>query len=983
MGLTQVSKLQKHKYIKVFTLLMAVLLIGVTLIALPKAQAATYNYGEALQKAIYFYECQISGPKPSWSRVEWRGDSGMKDGVPGGWYDAGDHVKFGLPMAYSASMLGWAMYEYGDAFKNSGQETSLKNNLKFVLDYFVKCDQGTSLVYQVGDGVTDHSWWGPVECIEKRMTRPSFAGNGSCVAGQTAAALAIGYLVLGDTTYLTHAKSLFNLADSVRSDAGYTAANNYYTSWSGFWDELMWSAAWLYLATGDSAYLAKAESYIPNLKKEVNTTEYEYKWAQCWDDSHVGAFLLLARITGNPEYQRFLQLHLDYWTIGYNGGKIKYTPSGLAWLDSWGSLRYATTQAFVAFVYSDFLTDATLKQRYQNFAINQVNYALGSNARNGSYEIGFGSNAPKHPHHRTAHGSWSNSQQIPPNHRHILYGALVGGPDSSDGYTDDISNYTTNEVACDYNAGFVGALAKMYNLYGGTPASGFPARETRDDEFYMEALGSSSSSSTDTRINAVNHSGWPARMIKNLSYNYFVNLSEVFDAGYSVSNVKVETFYQEIPVTVSPLTQWGGTVYYVKVSFADGTDVWPGGDMEHSRELQLRFTAPVWDATNDYSALGLTGTSTKTRNITMYDNNVLIWGSEPSVPDRTPTATPRSTATPVLTTPTIGQTPTPVVATPTPITTDTPVVTTPTPVRTATPARTATPRRTVTPSRTATPIRTATPTPTGSPAIRRIRVSTNPAANITSTTAVLGGTITIVQQGQQLGDDSMHWYYSPSLESVQNRTAPTVAKSLFIYSGSDSITVSELTPNTMYYFQAYSYGSYGEILSFTTLPDGSTPTPVTPTPIPPDGLKVQFYNQSTAATSNQIYLNVKLINNGSSALALSNVKLRYYYTINGAQTQNFYCDYSPVGSSNVNGNFVTMATAKTGADTYVEIGFGSGAGSLAAGGNTTIQARIAKSDWTNYTQTDDYSFNSSATTFVDWAKVTGYVSGALVWGTEP
>jgi hypothetical protein len=155
-----------------------------------------------------------------------------------------------------------------------------------------------------------------------------------------------------------------------------------------------------------------------------------------------------------------------------------------------------------------------------------------------------------------------------------------------------------------------------------------------------------------------------------------------------------------------------------------------------------------------------------------------------------------------------------------------------------------------------------------------------------------------------------------------------------------------------------------------------------PTPVP-GGIKIQFYNQSTAATSNQIYLNIKLINNGSSALALSNLKLRYYYTINGAQTQNFYCDYSPVGAGNVNGSFATMATAKTGADTYVEIGFGSGAGSLAAGGNTTIQARIAKSDWTNYTQTDDYSFNSSATTFVDWTKVTGYVSGALQWGIEP
>jgi aryl-phospho-beta-D-glucosidase BglC (GH1 family) len=180
----------------------------------------------------------------------------------------------------------------------------------------------------------------------------------------------------------------------------------------------------------------------------------------------------------------------------------------------------------------------------------------------------------------------------------------------------------------------------------------------------------------------------------------------------------------------------------------------------------------------------------------------------------------------------------------------------------------------------------------------------------------------------------------------------------------------------------------------TATPGTRTPTPVpvrtptpgaaTPTPPPTTGsIKVQFYNQSTAATSNQVYVNFKLVNTGSSALTLSNVKIRYYYTVDGAKTQTFYPDYVSIGSSNVTGSFVTMSAAKTGADTYLEVGFSSGAGTLAGGGSVTIQGRFAKNDWTNYTQTNDYSFNSSATTFVDWTKVTGYVSGTLQWGTEP
>lgn len=132
-----------------------------------------------------------------------------------------------------------------------------------------------------------------------------------------------------------------------------------------------------------------------------------------------------------------------------------------------------------------------------------------------------------------------------------------------------------------------------------------------------------------------------------------------------------------------------------------------------------------------------------------------------------------------------------------------------------------------------------------------------------------------------------------------------------------------------------------------------------------------------------ITLNFKVINTSGSPIPLANIKLRYYYTVNGTQTQNFYCDYSPVGSANITGSFVSMFQPRPGADTYLEVGFTSSAGSLAAGGSAIIMARTAKTDWTIYNQTDDYSYNPSATTYVDWPKVTGYVSGVLQWGIEP
>ena len=140
----------------------------------------TFNYGEALQKAIMFYEFQRSGKLPDTIRNNWRADSCLDDGkdvgldLTGGWFDAGDHVKFNLPMAYTAAMLAWAVYEQKEAFVKSGQLGYILDEIKWATDYFIKCHPEPDVYYyQVGDGDADHMWWGPAEVIHMRMKRPS------------------------------------------------------------------------------------------------------------------------------------------------------------------------------------------------------------------------------------------------------------------------------------------------------------------------------------------------------------------------------------------------------------------------------------------------------------------------------------------------------------------------------------------------------------------------------------------------------------------------------------------------------------------------------------------------------------------------------------------------------------------------------------------------------------------------------------------
>ena len=148
-------------------------------------------------------------------------------------------------------------------------------------------------------------------------------------------------------------------------------------------------------------------------------------------------------------------------------------------------------------------------------------------------------------------------------------------------------------------------------------------------------------------------------------------------------------------------------------------------------------------------------------------------------------------------------------------------------------------------------------------------------------------------------------------------------------------------------------------------------------------LNIQPYNANTQDESNSIMPRFRIGNTGNTGIPLSEIKIRYYYTIDGEKEQNFWCDWSSIGSNNVTGTFVKMDSAKTGADYYLEIGFTNQAGNLEPGAVIEVQGRFSKSDWTNYTQSNDYSFNPSSGYYTDFNKITAYISGNLVFGIEP
>ncbi|MEY9210813.1 glycoside hydrolase family 9 protein [Thermobifida halotolerans] len=621
-----------------------------------------FNYAEALQKSMFFYEAQRSGALPDDNRVSWRGDSGLTDGadvgldLTGGWYDAGDHVKFGFPMAFTTTMLAWGAIESPEGYTASGQMPHLKDNLRWVNDYFIKAHPSPDELYvQVGDGDADHKWWGPAEVMP--MERPSHKVDPSCpgsdVAAETAAAMAASSIVLADddpaysATLVQHAEQLYEFADTHRgvySDC--VPVGSFYNSWSGYQDELVWGAYWLYKATGDPSYLDKAEYEYDFLSTEQQTDVRSYRWTIAWDDKSYGAYVLLARETGEQKYIDDANRWLDYWTVGVDGDRVPYSPGGQAVLDTWGSLRYAANTAFAALVHAETVDDPALKQRYHDFGVRQINYALGDNPRNSSYVVGFGDNPPRNPHHRTAHGSWTDSIASPADNRHVLYGALVGGPGSADdAYTDDRQDYVANEVATDYNAGFSSALAVLVAEYGGTPLADFPPEEEPDGpEMFVEAeINTPGTTFTEIKAMIRNRSAWPARMLDEGTLRYWFTLDE----GVSADEITVTSAYNQCAAPEG-VHRVEGDLYYVEID-CTGEEIFPGGQSQHRREVQFRIAGGEgWDPSNDWSFQGVTDEPAPAANIVLYDAGEPVWGSapeggeDPGDPDedRTPPSAP-------------------------------------------------------------------------------------------------------------------------------------------------------------------------------------------------------------------------------------------------------------------------------------------------------------------------------------------------------
>ncbi|MBR4200362.1 MAG: glycoside hydrolase family 9 protein [Oscillospiraceae bacterium] len=454
-------------------------------------------------------------------------------------------------------------------------------------------------------------------------------------------------------------------------------------------DELSWAAVWLYYCDCDGdisvrnqesyehyiePIIAVDESvtydngghpytgYFKRIMKDTNNC-WNNIWVHCWDTVWGGVFAKLAPVTNTERDWYIFRWNCEFWSgiTHLDPGLVdtiwnkefewdtqpakpeatdflSCSPAGFAVLNEYGSARYNTAGELCCLVYAKEAKDhekANDPLRFAKWAKGQMEYIMGKNPMNRPYIVGWSPTAASHPHHRAAHGSKDLNMDHPADQVHVLWGALVGGPDSGDWHRDITKDYVYNEVAVDYNAAVVGACAGLYYFFGDDtmknqenfppPESSYKTPEQLREFILTAAVGQDNNRSTQVLIAFTNETLLPPRYLNEVKLRYYFNISELIAEGQTIDDINVEMQYDKMAANSQ-------NEYQVKtelVQYNDDGDcylemTWPDFKFYGEMDYQFAIVAPklavkqtetedgikeehvaIWDSSNDYSRKGM------------------------------------------------------------------------------------------------------------------------------------------------------------------------------------------------------------------------------------------------------------------------------------------------------------------------------------------------------------------------------------------
>jgi len=416
------------------------------------------------------------------AQTEPLGGTGVRDGI-GGWHDAGDFGKYTVNSAFSVGMLLAAWEDYQPALEpialaipeTGGALPDFLDEVKWELSWILKM-QYSPTDGRVAHKITEPSHPGFI------MPQTDTAARSFVPYGTAATADFVASLAKASRAYRPYDPAFADQClAAARVSYDYLVANpaNVAANETGFIgtqyssaddDERLWAAAEMWAATGDAAALADFET---RARAQKDWVSLDFDWSNV---KNLGIFTYLDAV----------QPGRDEMLVGQFKTALGLVADSLVSNQKQGGYGRALTNYYWGVNGSIARTCMVLnnayrlvpKSDYVDACAEQLGFLFGRNPFDRSFVTGVGLNPPLHPHHRP-----SAADGIDPPYPGLLVGggwayrAVSGSPDipactlpAGLCWSDDQANYEINEVAINWNAAFVYALASFVGGGAQVPA---------------------------------------------------------------------------------------------------------------------------------------------------------------------------------------------------------------------------------------------------------------------------------------------------------------------------------------------------------------------------------------------------------------------------------------------------------------------------------------------------------------------------------
>lgn len=389
------------------------------------------------------------------ARLDFVGRPGERKDATGGWHDAGDYNKYVVNAGVTVGVLLRAWEEFGPRI--AGVALDPPNAHARLPDFLgeIKWETDWLLKMQAADGSVYHKVstkdFGPAVMPEDEQTERYFAPWSSAATADFAAMLASAARAFRpyDDAYsrrlLAASRRAYDFLrahpESRRADlAGFTTGA-YQTDDA---DDRLWAAAELWETTGERAYLADFER-----RARAFGVKFDEDWG--WSNvKNLGMVTYLASRRGGRDRALVRELRA---ALVATADRVVATSRAHGHARTLGTKYYWGANGGVVntVVVLQAARRVSPKAAYDEASLDAIHNLFGRNPYGRSFVTGLGHDPPRRPHDRR----WLGRP-----HLRAWPGYLVGGgwPKATD-WADDEENYRVNEIAINWNAPLVYALA--------------------------------------------------------------------------------------------------------------------------------------------------------------------------------------------------------------------------------------------------------------------------------------------------------------------------------------------------------------------------------------------------------------------------------------------------------------------------------------------------------------------------------------------